>query len=73
MMIEQYDKCFSDLLCKHGAMKNIYVVDRHLNGWTVWQCISITQDPNYGDARYCAVIYYGATNQLCKEITIIRK
>ena len=27
--------------------------------------ISKTQDPNYGYARYCAVIYNGATNQVC--------
>ena len=40
--------------------------------WTVYW-ISKTQDPNYGYARYCAVIYNGATNHVCIEKTIIRK
>ena len=34
IMIEQYDKYLSDLLNKHAPKKNIYVVDRPLNGWT---------------------------------------
>ena len=32
IMIEQYDKYLSDLLNKHAPKKNIYVVDRPLNG-----------------------------------------
>ena len=32
--------------------------------------ISKTEDPNYGYVRYCAVIYNGASNQVCIKTII---
>ena len=36
IMIEQSDNYLSDLLDRHAPNKNIYVVDRHLNGWMIF-------------------------------------
>ena len=41
IMIEQYDKCLSDLLDKHDPKKNMYVVDRLVNEWMTNNIISL--------------------------------
>ena len=41
--------------------------DKYTNIVSVY-LISKTHEPNYGYARYCAVIYNGATNQVSIKI-----